>query len=94
MLDKEKVVKLSWLFGSITRHDTVRDIDVAIHADPELSFSEYLDFNACVELKLGLPVDMVEIAKVPASLKERIYREGILIKGTKALQERLQRESV
>lgn len=59
-----------------------------------LSFSEYLDFNAYVELKLGLPVDLVEIAQVPAPLKERIYGEGILIKGTKAQQEQLQREGI
>ena len=88
LLDREDI-KLAWLFGSITRHDTVRDIDVAIYTDPALFFSDYLNFNSYIEMKLGLPVDLVEIVKVPASLKEKIFREGILIVGTKSLQEKL-----
>lgn len=80
LLNAEKSVKFAWLFGSITTHTTIKDVDVAIHTQPEMSFSEYLDFNAHVELELGLPVDMVEITKVPASLKQRIKRDGILIK--------------
>ena len=81
LLAKEEQVKLAWLFGSITRHDTVRDIDVAIHAEPELFFSEYLDLNAKIELELGIPVDMVEIQNVPESLRQNILKNGVLIKG-------------
>jgi len=94
LISHEKDVKIAWLFGSLTRGDSVRDLDIAIHAEPEKSFKDYLDLNAQIELELGYPVDMVEIAKVPASLQQRIYREGILIKGTKALQEQLEKKTV
>ena len=76
LLAKEKQVQQAWLFGSFTRRDSVRDIDVAIHAEPELSFKEFLNLNAEIELELGIPVDLVEIAKVPASLKESILKNG------------------
>lgn len=36
LLAEEKRVKLAWLFGSLTRRDSLRDIDIAIHSDPEL----------------------------------------------------------
>jgi hypothetical protein len=47
--------------------------------------------NAQIELELGLPVDMVEIARAPESLQENIFLKGSLIKGTKSLQNQLQR---
>jgi predicted nucleotidyltransferase len=83
LLDKEEQVQQAWLFGSFTRRDSVRDIDVAIHAEPELSFKEFLNLNAEIELELGVPVDLVEIAKVPAALKENILKKGTQIKTTK-----------
>lgn len=88
-LAKEEQVKLALLFGSLTRRDSVRDIDLAIHAEPELAFKEFLYLNAQIELELGIPVDLVEIAKVPASLKESILKNGTLIKGTKTQQHQL-----
>jgi predicted nucleotidyltransferase len=83
LLAKENQVKLAWLFGSFCRRDSIRDIDLAIHSEPELSFKELLNLNAQIELELSLPVDMVEIARVPKVLKEKIYTSGVLIKGTK-----------
>jgi predicted nucleotidyltransferase len=80
LLNKEKQVQQAWLFGSFTRRDSVRDIDVAIQSEPELTFTEYLYLNAQIELELGIPVDLVDIAKVPASLKENILKKGTQIK--------------
>jgi predicted nucleotidyltransferase len=82
-LAKEEQVKQAWLFGSFARRDSVRDIDVAIHAEPELSFKEFLNLNAEIELELGVPVDLVEIVKVPESLKDNILKKGTKIKTTK-----------
>ena len=82
-LAKEEQIKQAWLFGSITRRDSVRDMDVAIHAEPELSFKEYLNLNAQIELELGIPVDLIEITKAPATLKENILKNGTKIKQTK-----------
>src|SRR4030066_1505253 len=85
-LDREEQVQEAWVFGSFTRHDSVRDIDVAIHTEPELSFKEYLNLNAQIELELGIPVDLVEIAKAPKSLKDNILKNGTKIKQTKNQQ--------
>ena len=92
LLAREKQVKFAWLFGSLTRRDSVRDIDVAIHSEPELPFKEFLNLNAQIELELGLPVDMIEIAKVPTTLQENIFTNGILIKGTKSFQNQIQNQ--
>ena len=82
LLDKETQVQQAWIFGSFTRRDSVRDIDVAIRSEPEFRFKKYLDLNAKIELELGIPVDLVEITKVPTSLKENIFKKGTKIKPT------------
>jgi|WetSurMetagenome_2_1015567.scaffolds.fasta_scaffold246520_2 uncharacterized protein len=80
LLATEKQVKQAWLFGSFTRKGSFRDIDIAIQTEPELEFQKYLQFNADIELKLGLPVDLVEIAKVSTTLKDKILKSGVQIK--------------
>src|SRR4030042_990975 len=82
LLEKENQVQQAWVFGSFTRRDSVRDIDVAIRTEPELTFKEYLDLNAQIELELGVPVDLVEITKAPPPLKENILKKGTKIKPT------------
>ena len=94
LLANEKEVALAWVFGSITRRDSVRDLDLAIYSEPEMAFKDFLNLNAQIELELRMPVDLVEIENAPQSLKENIFASGILIKGTKRLQEQLQRVSV
>jgi predicted nucleotidyltransferase len=83
LLGKQKQIQQAWIFGSFTRSNSIRDIDVAIHAEPELTFKQYLYLNAQIELELGVPVDLVEIAKAPATLKENIRKNGTKIKQTK-----------
>ena len=77
---KNEQVKRAWLFGSLTRRDSVRDIDVAIHAEPEFDFNEFLNLNVQIELELRIPVDLVEISQVSQSLKDNILKNGIPIK--------------
>jgi predicted nucleotidyltransferase len=81
LLAKDERVKKAWIFGSFTRSNSFRDIDVAIQTKSELDFKEYLYFNADIELELGVPVDLVEIANAPVSLRENILKNGLLIKG-------------
>jgi predicted nucleotidyltransferase len=82
-LAEENRVKLAILFGSVTRRNYGRDIDLCIHATPELSFKELLNLNAQIELELGMPVDLVELTNIPESLQTKILKNGTLIKGTK-----------
>src|SRR3989304_206835 len=81
-LAKDKRIKLAILFGSFTRRNYARDIDLAIHAIPDIDFKQLLNLNAEIELKLGIPIDIVELARVPTSLKIDILKNGALIKGT------------
>lgn len=83
LLAKEEKVQAAWIFGGFTRSSSVRDINVAIHAEPELSFKEYLNLNAQIELELGIPVYLIEITKAQATLKESILKNGAKIKETK-----------
>ena len=89
LLAKEEPIQLALLFGGITRRDSVRDLDLAIYAEPELTFKEFLNLNAQMELEIGMPVDLVEITKAPASFKDSIFRDGVLIKGTRIRQHQL-----
>lgn len=84
---EDERVKLAVLFGSFTRQGSFRDVDVAVQTEPELAFRDFLDLNAHLELELGMPVDLVEIAKAPAALRENILRNGtLLLKGKKPQQ--------
>ena len=94
LLSSEQEIKLAWLFGSLIRRDSIRDIDIAIHSEPKLTFKDFLNLNAQIELELGIPVDMLEIDDAPQSLKGNIFASGILIKGTRRLRQKLQRASV
>ena len=94
LVANEKEVTLAWLFGSLTRRNSIRDIDLAIHSEPKLTFKDFLNLNAQIELELGMPVDMMEIGNTPQSLKENIFASGILLKGTRRLQQQLQSANV
>jgi predicted nucleotidyltransferase len=94
LLNREKQVELAWVFGSLTRRDSIRDVDVAIHSEPEMTFDALLDLNAQVELELGIPVDMVEIANMPQPLRRNILSNGILLKGKQKKQRQLEKTFV
>lgn len=74
LLAKDDRVKLAWLFGSLTRRNSVRDIDVAIHAEPKIEFREFLDLGAQIELGLGIPVDWWRYHKFPNPLEQIFSR--------------------
>ena len=81
ILAKEERIKLAVLFGSATRRSYFRDIDVAIQASPELSFREFLNLNAQIELEVGVPVDLVDLANLAEPFKTSILKSGRLLKG-------------
>jgi predicted nucleotidyltransferase len=88
LADKEEI-KLAWLFGSITRRESVRDVDVAIHADPELPFKQFLYLGAEIEGVLRMPADLVQVTQVSSELRNSILKRGQLVKGTKLQQKEL-----
>ncbi|MEM2915340.1 MAG: nucleotidyltransferase domain-containing protein, partial [Candidatus Bathyarchaeia archaeon] len=76
---------LAYLFGSITRRNRVRDIDVAIYAAPILEFEEFLKLGAKLELELKIPLDLVQIQELKPTFRYKILRFGqpIIIKDKK-----------
>ena len=88
-LAKEKRIQLAIIFGSITRRNNIRDIDICIHSAPTLNFQELLNLNAQIELDLGIPVDLVELTALSPSFRVSILKNGTLIKGQKTLLNQL-----
>lgn len=88
-LAKEKRIQLAIIFGSITRRNNIRDIDICIHSAPTLNFQELLNLNAQIELDLGIPVDLVELTALSPSFRVNILKNGTLIKGQKNLLNQL-----
>jgi predicted nucleotidyltransferase len=88
-LAKEKRIQLAIIFGSITRRNNIRDIDICIHSAPTLNFQELLNLNAQIELDLGIPVDLVELTALSQSFRVNILKNGTLIKGQKTLLNQL-----
>jgi predicted nucleotidyltransferase len=84
-LANEERIKLALIFGSVTKRNNIRDIDVAIYSTPTLDFNELLNLNAQIELDIGIPVDLVEITNLSTPLRTNILEEGTLIKGQKRI---------
>jgi len=76
MLEVDERVKLACVFGSFTRRDSVRDIDLAVYAAPPLSFDEFLSLGARLELELNLPVDLVQLQDLGPAFRLRILRHA------------------
>jgi predicted nucleotidyltransferase len=76
LLERDKRIKLAYLFGSITRRNRVRDIDIAIYALPILEFEEFLKLGAKLEMELNIPLDLVQIQDLKPAFRYRILRDG------------------
>ena len=66
-----------WLFGSLARGrepDFRSDIDLAVEGLPG---DQYFRLVSELHSLLGLPVDLVELERAPAALRDRILQEGV-----------------
>jgi len=89
LLAGEKRILLALIFGSFTRRESVRDVDICVYSAPTLNLSDMLSLNAQIELDLGCTVDLVELAHLSAPLRLNVLRNGILVKGEETLLHRL-----
>lgn len=89
LLADEKRIMLALIFGSFTRRDSVRDIDVCVYSVPTLNLSDLLSLNAKIELDLRLATDLVELVHLSAPLRLNVLRTGILVKGERTLLHQL-----
>jgi len=81
----EERIKLALVFGSLTTRQSVRDVDICIYSAPTIDFNRLLDINARVELEIGIPVDISELSNLPPSIRIKVLRHGVLLKGSRRL---------
>jgi predicted nucleotidyltransferase len=72
LLKKRDNIKLVYVFGSFTRREIIRDIDIAIYAVPNLSFNEFLNLGTEIEIELGTPVDLLQLQDINPDLRLKI----------------------
>jgi predicted nucleotidyltransferase len=82
MLNVDERVKLAFVFGSFTRRESLRDIDLAVYAGPSLSFDELLSLGAKMEMELNLPFDLVQLQDLDPEFRLKVlrYASRILVK--------------
>ena len=78
ILGKEEKVLLAIVFGSFTRLDSYRDIDIAVYIlDESLDYLSRL--GAKIEFELKIPVDVVPLSEIDPKFKWKILTKGLLI---------------
>jgi len=79
ILMKEKKIKMAYVFGSFTRRDRVRDIDIAIYATPRLNLDELLRLGSIIEMKAKVAIDLVQLQDLNPFFRLKIIRNGLSI---------------
>lgn len=79
-LEKRSEVCFAYLFGSFTRYNLVRDIDVAVWVKEGINPLEYtIKLSEELEKKTRLPIDVIILNAAPVTLRYNVFREGQLI---------------
>lgn len=79
LLSADTRVQLVYLFGSAAdaTRAQVRDLDIAVLADPPLGLDERLRLRADLVAATGLDVDLVPLAEAPVVLAHEIAETGL-----------------
>jgi predicted nucleotidyltransferase len=77
------VLRRVYLFGSRARGDARADSDLDLAFEHDSSPAEWADFvnQAQDEAPVLLDLDLVDLAQAPSELRERILKEGKLLRG-------------
>jgi predicted nucleotidyltransferase len=79
VLERFEFIEIAVLFGSILRRNFIRDIDVGLVVDREISFKEFNEVASTLEQTLNIPVDLVILNDVPPLIRFKALVEGIKI---------------
>jgi predicted nucleotidyltransferase len=79
VLERFEFIEIAVLFGSILRRNFIRDIDVGLVVDREISFKEFNEVASTLEQTLNIPVDLVILNDAPPLIRFKALVEGIKI---------------
>lgn len=81
LLARDPRVRLVYLFGSAAQagRPTVRDLDLAILADPPLSLDELMRRQADLVAATGGPLDLVSLNDAPLALAHEVVEAGVCL---------------
>jgi hypothetical protein len=79
VLERFEFIEIAVLFGSILRRNFIRDIDVGLVVDSEISFKEFNEVASTLEQTLNIPVDLVILNDAPPLIRFKALVEGIKI---------------
>jgi predicted nucleotidyltransferase len=77
--EKYKEISFVILFGSATRREIVRDIDVLVHAKRKFDFRELSRISLELEEELGVPVDLVTSDQVYPQILYKALINGVYV---------------
>ena len=80
-LARRRGVLLAIVYGSFTRRDFFRDVDVAVYTGGLAEDPLRLEASLCSELSaaLGVPVDVRVVDEAPAWFKLKVARSGVVV---------------
>lgn len=78
LLEREGGVLLAVVFGSFVELESFRDIDVAVYSESE-SLDHMARLSAELELKLGVPVDLVPLRELEPRFRWKVLTKGVIV---------------
>jgi predicted nucleotidyltransferase len=79
VLERFDFIEVAVIFGSVLRRSIVRDIDIGIAVNREISLEEYNEIASLLEQALNIPVDLVILNDAPPLLRFKALVEGIKV---------------
>jgi len=79
VLERFDFIEVAVVFGSVLRRSIVRDIDIGIAVNREISLEEYNEIASLLEQALNIPVDLVILNDAPPLLRFKALAEGIKV---------------
>ncbi len=76
VLGGDERIQLAVVFGSASRGEPARDVDIGVYAKGELALGELARYAAELEECIGLPVDLVPLQYTPPLLRAAALSRG------------------
>ena len=78
-LEKKPDILIAILFGSATRRNLVRDLDIGMYFRKKPDLMEICKLIVELEDLIGLPIDIIPVDEAPPKLLQKIISQGIIV---------------